>query len=234
MKKIILITFLLPVLCLSQSITEISKDDFENTKILLENMNQIIIKDHENSFINLYTYEYNSTGRPMLYIGDSDYIIDVNLVEKSNDVSDFNYVKVGNFFDYPFWIVANHYLGGNPEIYLINKEDNTKFDLVSIHMSLLLNSINFYENGYFSINFNQGCCDDMEGCNFGFSLFKINENNIQNIFSTSEWFANEIIWQNDSTVLIDAKKGDCDWDEYEEKIVDYKFLRLKNTMRSSW
>ena len=222
MRIFILLLFFFPIYIFSQTVTEISEVEFLNANSLAK----IQIKEQENSFINLYTYEYEKT-TPMLYIGDADYSQDFTIIKKSDEISEFNYVKIGNFFDFDFWIVANHYIDGNPQLYLINKSENTVVSMVDMPIDKLLNSIKFYDNGYFVINYNSGCCDEMEGCNFGFSLYKYNQNNIQRVFWTSEWFAHEIKWQNSNTILINAKKGDCNWDEYEEMVKDYKFLKLK-------
>ena len=66
----------------------------------------------------------------------------------------------------------------------------------------------------------------MEGCDHGFSLFKIENDKIIEVFSTYEFFAGNIKWKDDKTLFIETKSIISYEEDVDELTFDKNFIQL--------
>ena len=198
---------------------KINESEFVNC----ENSYLEINKSQTNSFINIY--QYGLSDRPLLYIS-SESNVDAILVDNLDCTDDsFDSWKIGDFFDLDYWLVANMYIDGAASCDLVNKSNNREFQLGSYYLDNLANDIIFYSNNYFVINYNNEC-GAMDGCDYGFSLFKIEDDGIVKVYSTNDFWANDIKWLNNNTLLVESMIILYDWENDYEIERKNDFLRL--------
>jgi len=226
MKKLLLLLFI-PLIGFAQNddvkMSSISDSEFINCQ-----NKYLDIKKSGISFINFYTYGgHDNGGLPVLFIDSKESDVTKVLIDDigyDGDL-DFNYIKIGSFFDFNFWLISDYFLDGKPSIRLVNKSDNTEISLGSYYLYNILNDIVFYSNNYFIINYNNSC-GAMDGCDHGFSLFKIENDKIIEVFSTNEFFAGNIKWQDDKILFIETKSI-ISWDEDTDELTFEKnFIQL--------
>ena len=214
MKKLLLILLCLPMMGFGQKYIvetiKINESEFVNCK----NNYLEINKSQTNSFINFYQYSL-SDNHPLLYISSESN--KENILVNNIDCTDesFRYLKIGNFFDLDYWLLANYSLDGKQSIMLVNKSDNREIYLGSYFLDNIVNNIIFYSNNYFIINYNNGC-GAMDGCDYGFSVFKIEDGGLVKVYSTNKFWANDIKWLNNNTLLVESMILLYDWENDEE------------------
>jgi hypothetical protein len=227
MKKLLLLLLCVPLIGFAQNndvkMLSISESEFINCQ-----NKYLDIKKSGISFINFYQYDcYENGGLPVLYIDAKESDVKKVLIGDigCDGALDFNYIKIGSFFDFNFWVILEYSLDGEPSINLVNKSDNSQFYLGSYYLYNLLNDIVFYSNNYFIINYNNGC-GAMDGCDHRFSLFKIENNKIIKVFSTHEFFSGNIKWQDDKILFIETKSI-ISYEEDSDKLTFEKnFIQL--------
>jgi len=198
---------------------KINESEFVNC----ENNYLEINKSQTNSFINIY--QYGLSDRPLLYIS-SESNVDAILVDNLDCTDEsFDYWKIGDFFDLDYWLVANMQICGAASCDLVNKSNNREFQLGSYYLDNLANDIIFYSNNYFVINYNNEC-GAMDGCDYGFSLFKIEDDGIVKVYSTNDFWANDIKWLNHNTLLVESMIILYDWENDYEIERKNDFFRL--------
>jgi hypothetical protein len=169
------------------------------------------------SFINFYTYgDHNNGGSPVLFIESKESDVTNVLIDGigCDGGLNFNSLKIGSFFDFNFWLIFFYNMDGGVSISLVNKSNNTESSLGYYSSGNILKDIVFYSNNYFIINYNNGC-GAMNGCDHGFSLFKIDNDKIIEVFSTPEFFASNIKWQGDNILFIETK-AIVSWDSWDD------------------
>ena len=208
MKKYLLLLFI-PFLIVGQNIKNVSELDFKKSK----NIVSVKEKKFLPSFISLYSYELEKE-TPLLSIKTKQENMFTIIENKSDCTDNFTLIEVANFFDLDYWLLLKSNLDGGSQSILINKINGSDCYLgYSGYMKEnIMNDLIFFSNNYFIISYNNGC-DEMNGCDIGFGLFKIEDKKIKNIYSTNKWFSNSIKWISNNEIKLMATSLELVYDE---------------------
>ena len=208
MKKFILL-LIVPFLSFGQNIKNVSELDFKKSK----NIVSVKEKKFLPSFISLYSYELEKE-TPLLSIKTKQENMFTIIENKSDCTDNFTLIEVANFFDLDYWLLLKSNLDGGSQSILINKINGSDCYLgYSGYMKEnIMNDMIFFSNNYFIISYNNGC-DEMNGCDIGFGLFKIEDKKIKNIYSTNKWFSNSIKWISNNEIKLMATSLELVYDE---------------------
>ena len=157
------------------------------------------------------------------------------IIENKNNCTDnFTLTEIANFYDLDYWLLLKSNLDGSSQSTLINKINGSDCYLgySGFMKENIMNDMLFFSNNYFIISYDNGC-DEMNDCDIGFGLFKIEDEKITNIYSTNKWFSNSIKWISNNEIKLMATSLELVYDEEsgteteKKKINIYTFQMTK-------
>ena len=222
-----LILIIIPSFIVGQNIKNINELDFKKSK----NIVSVKKKSFLPSFISLYSYDLEKE-IPLLSIKTKKENMFTIIENKNNCTDNFTLTEIANFYDLDYWLLLKSNLDGSSQSTLINKINGSDCYLgYSGYMKEnIMNDMIFFSNNYFIISYDNGC-DEMNGCDIGFGLFKIEDEKITNIYSTNKWFSNSIKWISNNEIKLMATSLELVYDEEsgtETEKKKNKYLYISN------